>query len=114
MPGTPPQYQGKYKSDIVKDGFEKFGPDADYKTVNKYLRSFGVNKPLEKSMYYRFKGEAKRAAGQKTRVTIKPNVAAKISSVRSTVNEIVDTVATAKTLIDKLGKDEAKRLIDLL
>jgi hypothetical protein len=61
-------------------------------------------------MYYRFKGEAKRKAGQQTRV------AAKVSNIPTStlVTSIVDTVATAKALIDKLGKEDAKRLIDLL
>jgi len=112
MAGTAVLYRGKNKTQIVKEAFAKYGPDATEEQVNAHFKEYGL-KRCEKSMYYTAKGDARRAAGKPTKVkngsppdTPAPPV--KKQSATAAVREILKTKGLKTETKDVLAALQAK------
>jgi hypothetical protein len=58
-----PKFNGKFKGEIVKEAFERLGPNATQKQVDQYfVKEYGVPGGCDRSMFYTARAEAKRNA----------------------------------------------------
>jgi hypothetical protein len=68
--GKPQLYNGKTRTQITLEGFERYGPEATIDQINRVFKEYGAHK-CEQSMYYTVKGQVKRSLGLQTGVKLK-------------------------------------------
>lgn len=115
------------KKELCKVCIETIGVDATYTEVRKWCKQHGSD--ISESQFYTVRHEVRRsiqdaAILDEADAVPKPSIASAVlqraeqlspSAVATLENDsIVDLVRATKKLVDKLGKEEAKNLIDAL
>ena len=111
------------KADVIRRGLKDhpgMGPKDLAKKLNAKVKKEGLPiaeiKPSEVSVYrseakHQAEAAAQKGAATGQAVSTQPAVKATPSTGHASV---VDLLQNAKTLVDQLGKEEAKKVIDLL
>jgi hypothetical protein len=106
------------KADVIRQGLgehSELGPKDLAEKLNAKVKKEGLGiaeiKPGEISVY---RSKAKAKDGSSSRKASSAGKAASKSAAPAGHASVAEVLQTARTLVDQLGKEEAKKVIDLL
>ncbi len=96
----------------IREFLEKKGLDTTYaQAKNEFFRTYRI--PLPQSSFHNRRNEMRKEAAKRTASTA-PSLVAPAPKPANPLSGVAELVRTAKKLVDLLGKEASKELIDSL
>lgn len=99
-----------HKKALVRQCLNELGVEASFGQAKKWFKNYKLT--LADATFYHVRQDMQREKIAAPHPVV--SVLQKLPTIREKISGVVDLVKTAKELVDKLGKEEVRKLIDLL